>query len=459
MSRVKKVETKQGPFSFLICCGKENINVLKATEELQGLEEAPIPCYLSSYGAQQDTETLEAFKENQNIYVVSPYQLETIDGLTVCFLSSEFPDREKSFSLLLERVQSLNTPVDIVVIDVPARKLHPRYVFSSIESLGYIDYGPFRFQADSFNSRYVNLDVVGTNHKWLYALSLEPISRTEDCSVMKKVQGNILSCPFQVNVEQENETITQASPNKRQKSSTGGTGSNVASSCWFCLANEKDLHLILDVGEYCYLALAKGYLCKYHVLIVPIEHAGSRFELSSETWKEMKQYLKMVEEWWYSLDMKTFWFERNMKPPSGNDVNHMQIQVIGIPKEDETQSVSTVLDKESRRLGITFWEIESEKEMEETYCKSKQDEFLLFKLPDGSYAIHRIEEHVEQKGNRKRVADKSSYYALFSFGRKIAAIVLGLPDKADWKRSVTSRQEEENMATELQEELVSWRKR
>lgn len=50
----------------------------------------------------------------------------------------------------------------------------------------------------------------------------------------------------------------------------------ISDSCWFCLSSPSvEKHLVISVGTHCYLALAKGPLNPYHVLILPIAHHQS----------------------------------------------------------------------------------------------------------------------------------------------------------------------------------------
>jgi CWF19-like protein 1 len=44
-------------------------------------------------------------------------------------------------------------------------------------------------------------------------------------------------------------------------------------NCWFCLASPHvEKHLIVSIGDFCYLAMAKGGLVSEHCLILPIGH-------------------------------------------------------------------------------------------------------------------------------------------------------------------------------------------
>lgn len=50
----------------------------------------------------------------------------------------------------------------------------------------------------------------------------------------------------------------------------------VSETCWFCLSSPTvEKHLVISVGSHTYIALPKGPLTKYHVLILPIAHHQS----------------------------------------------------------------------------------------------------------------------------------------------------------------------------------------
>ena len=48
--------------------------------------------------------------------------------------------------------------------------------------------------------------------------------------------------------------------------------------CWFCLASPNvESHLVVSIGEACYVALDKGVLTEGHLQIVPIAHFANRY--------------------------------------------------------------------------------------------------------------------------------------------------------------------------------------
>ncbi|GJQ09872.1 hypothetical protein GpartN1_g1663.t1 [Galdieria partita] len=468
ISRVLKVQEKQGPFSFVVCCGydqKQSVCLAEAGVK----EELSLGVYLAS----QQSRDVAPLKESiqKNVYRIRPFEIFEVCGFRLSFIPFGLSQDLDAFNSLVDCCTQSKIQLDIAVLDIPLdrqllrlqgqhsdlskglAKLRPRYSFCSVEPFEYFEYGPFLFEDSLTPSRFIHLSCVGSKQKWLYALSMKPLAYLNETDLIKeKSEHSTLSNPFTFDKLAEEETKVSL---MEKHSVVDDANKPHQVSCWFCLANEKDLHLIVDIGQYCFLALAKGYLSKHHILIVPIEHVGSRFELSSETWKEMQFYLELLENWWRSMNLQIFWFERSMKPPSGNEVNHMQIQVIGIPSRENLSFVSNLLDRESKKLGITIWELCSQDELKEKYHREKMDEYILFKLPDGCYALHVVEK--ESKRKRKSVGVQSSYFALFSFGRKIAALAMGMPQKINWKKSLTDLKEEERVTNELREEFLSWK--
>jgi hypothetical protein len=83
-------------------------------------------------------------------------------------------------------------------------------------------------------------------------------------------------------------------------------------------------------------------------------------------------------------------------------------------------------------------------------------EYILFKLPDNCYALHIVEKNSKK---RKTAGEQSPYFALFSFGRKIAALAMGMPQKVDWKKSINDEKEEERVTNELRQDFLLWKRK
>jgi hypothetical protein len=68
-------------------------------------------------------------------------------------------------------------------------------------------------------------------------------------------------------------------------------GSTHAQDCWFCLASPQvKAHMIISISEHCYVALARGGIVDFHVLIVPIDCVPNRLHLSTDSKKDLLAY-------------------------------------------------------------------------------------------------------------------------------------------------------------------------
>lgn len=100
--------------------------------------------------------------------------------------------------------------------------------------------------------------------------------------------------------------------------------------CWFCLSSpEVEKHLILAIGEFCYLSLAKGGLLDEHFLILPIEHIGSLNDNSNgnseELLAELGLFKKSLKDYFGRQSKGVVFFERNFRSV------HWQLQAVPVP--------------------------------------------------------------------------------------------------------------------------------
>ncbi|PIO22963.1 hypothetical protein AB205_0076070, partial [Aquarana catesbeiana] len=96
--------------------------------------------------------------------------------------------------------------------------------------------------------------------------------------------------------------------------------------CWFCLASpEVEKHLVVSIGEHCYIALAKGGLMSDHILILPIGHYQAMVDLSTEVVEECEKYKASLKKFYKSKEKRYVMFERNYRS------QHLQLQVVPLP--------------------------------------------------------------------------------------------------------------------------------
>lgn len=107
------------------------------------------------------------------------------------------------------------------------------------------------------------------------------------------------------------------------------------SKCWFCLASPQvEKHLVISVGDYSYLALAKGGVVDDHLLILPIEHFQSTLTLPDNALEEIGKFKEALMKYFKDNDKVPIFFERNFK------TSHCQINVVPIP----TAATREILD-------------------------------------------------------------------------------------------------------------------
>lgn len=95
--------------------------------------------------------------------------------------------------------------------------------------------------------------------------------------------------------------------------------------CWFCLSCPNvEKHLIISVGEHFYLALAKGPINDYHILILSVTHIPCAAQLTEADWEELSKFKEALTEFFKNQNQVVCFTERNYKS------SHMQINVFGV---------------------------------------------------------------------------------------------------------------------------------
>ncbi|CAI5508334.1 unnamed protein product [Closterium sp. Naga37s-1] len=112
----------------------------------------------------------------------------------------------------------------------------------------------------------------------------------------------------------------------------GGAAPPTPAPCWFCLASPKvETHLVVSVGEHCYVALPKGPLVPGHVLILPIEHFPSVISLPSDALAEMWRYMGALRKCFAAQGHTVVAFERFLQLRAAT---HAHVNVSGSVLDD-----------------------------------------------------------------------------------------------------------------------------
>ncbi|KFM68848.1 CWF19-like protein 1, partial [Stegodyphus mimosarum] len=165
-------------------------------------------------------------------------------------------------------------------------------------------------------------------------------------------------------------------PSKRQDS-----GDSDTSSCWFCLKNEQaEKHLVINVGENVYIALAKGCLVTDHVIIVPINHITSLVSLPKLVEVEMDKYKRALANLFFDQEKAVIFFERNVPNM------HTSLQVVPI-ENTRGYGVKSALFQVADEMKIEVDEISRHSSLKEViqpgkpyfYLECRVDKIPIFK--------------------------------------------------------------------------------
>lgn len=247
--------------------------------------------------------------------------------------------------------------------------------------------------------------------------TLQPDAKsTYVCHICHEPGHHIRNCPK----KDEHATVPSKS----------GPKSVAPDSCWFCLSNPAARkHLIADIGEEVYLALAKGPLTGEHVIIVPIEHVSSTAttDLSKSLKDELENYMRKVD----SLhDGKCAIFFRM----SANPTHHFHTQAVSIDRSKIADFLE-FLEDFSIKLGYNF--------------KAKPTE------PAGSSAFFEFSYISEGGGELVTLAHEYDPSAFFpaQYGRQVLAAFLEIEGGADWKTLLHTEDDEKAFVSNLKMKL------
>ncbi|PWN48729.1 hypothetical protein IE53DRAFT_389059 [Violaceomyces palustris] len=217
--------------------------------------------------------------------------------------------------------------------------------------------------------------------------------------------------------------------------------------CWFCLSNPKcSKHLIVAIGEECYIALPKGQLPPPgplaegeerltnvpgggHVLIVPMSHSGSiksfEPELAGPIRSETEKYLEALGRTYSKFDSVAVSWE--LGKTSNTRVGHLQTQVIPLRK-GMVSGLLERLRKGAEENGHPFEEDEGEIER---YFQTKSGGGQ----GEGDYFLTNLD------GKRMLIRLKGKRFNM-QFARQTIADHLGIPERSDWKACARTEEEE-----------------
>ncbi|XP_063303894.1 CWF19-like protein 1 [Pelobates fuscus] len=335
-----------------------------------------------------------------------------------------------------------------------ASNLKPRYHFAALEGENY-ERLPYRNhfvlqESAQHVSRFIALASIGNpaKKKCIYAFSIVPMCVMDSAELVKQPQDTTEN-PYRKSekdtpkskAEEEEEPTQQfffdlSKQHGKKRPSDGRGGQQFQKKqprkhpqptgpCWFCLASpEVEKHLVVSIGDNCYVALAKGGLISDHVLILPVGHYQSMVDLSSEVIEEVEKYKNALRKFFRTKGKRYVMFERNYKS------QHMQLQVVPLPLQScTTEDIKETFIVQAQEQNIELLEIPEHTDIKQIVQPGTP--YFYVELDSGEKLFHRIKKNFP-----------------LEFGREVLAseAMLNIPTRAHWKECKSSPAEEESLA-------------
>lgn len=444
--KVTALCAKSGPFSFILLANSP----FRAPPEahLPDHISFPIPTYFPSQHNYEDLPLSSA-----NLTCVGPAASLSLHGLTVLAVAAGYDDPPSASSplppeletallaagtrgagfrgvdvllaptlprgVLLARAPDAPPPSSLVArVALAAR---PRYHFAS--ALAYTALAPFLTPAAVHATRFFALAAArkGKGERWVYAADVAPLVAMSPAELAATRVAPMLPAPYRFGADPgEAKNATNGTLRKRNGMQEGkgvakrprnaGRSQVVQTprdaKCWFCLANEKDAHLVISIGEHFYVAAAKGGIVPEHLIIIPVNHVRNIFDevFSPDMYAEINAFKRAIEKFFAeALDgSKAYFFERAVRTRGGEGQAHMHIQCIPIKRSAVAGAVNIAV-RTADGLGMQGVEVLEEGEdcytrLRKLYAAQPQQdkvpseifEFFWAELPDGGRMVQLI---------------------------------------------------------------------
>lgn len=262
----------------------------------------------------------------------------------------------------------------------------PKYVFSGGQG-AFWEREPF-ISPNGLSTRFISLGHFGNSDKqrWFYAFSISPRGNTKEDAPVGCTPSPLptLSNAKKRGAEDDKNSYifaqqTSAYASEGSRTNKRGRKGNqpqeiTQDECWFCLSNPRvTKHLIVSIGDECYITLPKGQLIDPktssipgggHVLIIPISHYPNLFSLPAEIAQRVQSELldcrDALAKCYARYDSVPVSFELGRYWSRGG---HAHIQVVPI-SNDLAAGLSEEFVNEGAAQGVE-WEADPQKALDE----------------------------------------------------------------------------------------------
>lgn len=440
MKLCNTIDKKNGPFDFMALLGDIGDNTDIETEK---------PIYFTE-GSEKAT------KNGSGLQFLGPVGTKTLSsGLTVGFVSGNLDDTDEKeisthFKGYVDILLTYQWPKVISdeeqLATVGNRKLdplldllRPRYWFCVGNSIGrFFERMPFEWD-DGRITRFISLARQGSKGKWLYAFNIST-DFLDDARSVKKLGSKPQKSPPKRKFESSDEPVKS----KRQVVSPN--------RCFFCLSNPKvELHMIIAIGKYSYMTVAKGPLTlrksslgfSGHGLIIMISHYPTlhAYQQSEEPnlkvqdtnlFKEVGKFRSKVAEMFLDKKYATVFWEISRT----NGV-HLHTQFVPVPLT-KLARFDEYLDKQCAFAESRF----HQKVTYQKYTNTDGDDKIYEVINSEDYVIITVDAGPGKVTKYLFKLGLDDARVDLQFPRKVVAFLLGLRRRIHWDKCSESTLDE-----------------
>lgn len=428
---------------------------------VSGLQAPPAPAGAPTAPAQPHHFTIDDVRATRNSCLASKSTSNDYRGIDI-LITSQWP-------LGVDESNEPKAPATPAsgLLAWLAFEIRPRYHFcpsASATGGGYVERLPYRNAAGPNSTlevatRFLALAAVGNaaKEKYVYALSVTPVDRMRMLDLIQKTT-NETPCPYDpqrfaqfaaaasnlevgtaqyfydMKAPQKHQHGKRRGGQQQQQHENGGAGKRVRNDfdqekCWFCLSSASvERHLVVCIGTYFYVALAKGPLDQTHCLLLPITHVACSAQLEPDSWRELARFKAALARMYRTVGKATFFFERNYR------TSHLQVNCVALDQRIEWQV------KHAFKVAAERYDLQLE------FVPALREPADL--PPHGPYFV------AELASGEVLLTRQMKMFPLH-FGREVfcAEGVLGCERKVDWKECALKREEEEELVAQLRRQF------
>ena len=192
---------------------------------------------------------------------------------------------------------------------------------------------------------------------------------------------------------------------------------------------------MVSIAEDAYVAMPRGGLVDFHVLIVPVECVPNRVRLSKGAKADFERYEDAIARLFAKNDCAPLIFERAVRT-RGKD--HMQQHLVPIPYSKLNSALET-FSKLALESKLKFSEIQDSSPVDEVVLLMEggpYQEYFYIQIPCSSTGI-----------KHRRFVCVATEKMHMNLGNFIAANVLGTPERANWKNCLVGEEAEGLLST------------